>query len=386
MSWWRLIWSNIRRRPARSLLTAAGVAASVGAVVALSGITDAFRRNFLDLYQSRGIDLVVVRAGTSANPGAKIDAALGERIAALDEVRAVAPGLVDVVSFEKEGLIGVPIQGWPVGSFLFEELTFVAGRPFESGEETPETRKVILGAILARNLSKTVGDTIEIQLEPFEIVGVYESGNVFENGSAVVPIDALRDLMQIDDQVTDFQVMLAEDRRSDADVNRVREAIEALTDADDQRLGLAALPTRDYVNGFAQLKIAEGMCLATLVVALFVGAVGMLNTMLMSVFERTREFGVLRALGWRPGRIARLVVAEAMALAFLGATLGILGAWGLVLVLSGLPGINGFLTADLPPRIMLQGVALALVAALLGGLHPARRAARLSPIEAIRHE
>jgi putative ABC transport system permease protein len=108
--------------------------------------------------------------------------------------------------------------------------------------------------------------------------------------------------------------------------------------------------------------------------------------MAMSVFERTQEIGILRAIGWRKSRIVRLILLEAVALSLGGALLGIAGAVTLTRLLSHLPAFSGSISSHIAPQVIGQGVLISLILGLLGGLYPAIYSARLRPNEAMRHE
>jgi len=376
------ILKNLLRRPVRSLLTGIGVALAVGAVVALVGISQGFERAFVDLLQRRNVDLMVVRAGKTERLTSTLDESIGRRLAKLPEVETVIPGLMDMVSFPEADLISVGVQGWPPDSVLFDDIEIVAGRRLEPGDKGA----VMLGTILARNLEKKVGDTIEIDMEPFRVVGIYQSFNVYENGSAVMLLSELQHLMDREGQVTGFQVVLKDAPDKARIIERVRQKIEALTDAQGRPLKLAALPTRKYVDSTLQIRIARASAWLTSVVALVIGTVGMLNTMIMSVFERTREIGILRAIGWRRWRIMVTILGESLLLCVAGAVVGSLAAVGLTKWLSTLPRAAGYVQGDIAPVVLAQGFVLAVLVGLLGGAYPAYRGASLSPTEAIRHE
>ena len=134
------------------------------------------------------------------------------------------------------------------------------------------------------------------------------------------------------------------------------------------------------------IQVSRAMAWMTSIVAVLIGGIGMLNTMLMSVMERVREIGILRAVGWRKSRVVGMVLGEALVLSLIGAFFGILGAVLLTRFLATLPRVNGFLTGEIAPSVMLQGLGIAIIVGLLGGLYPAWRAARLLPTEAVRHE
>jgi putative ABC transport system permease protein len=135
-----------------------------------------------------------------------------------------------------------------------------------------------------------------------------------------------------------------------------------------------------------QIRLARAMAWATAAVALILGSVGMLNTMLMSIFERTREIGILRAVGWRRRRVLALVLGEALVIALMGTLLGMLLAVAGLRALTMAPTARGFINPNLPPEVLFIALAMGVGLSLLGGLYPAARAAALEPTEALRYE
>jgi putative ABC transport system permease protein len=372
MGYLRFIARNLQGRPVRTVLTMLGLAVAVSAVMLLTGISMGFERSFQAIYQSRGIDLIVVRAGISDQLSSTLDEGMADSLREISGVARLAPSLMDAVSFEEANLVSVLANGWEPDGLLIDGLTILEGRGLQLGDAA----SVMLGRILALNLGKTVGDRVEIAGEPFHVVGIYESESLFENGGLVVPLGQLQRMMGREGQVTGFVIVAG----AGVDPRSLGTEIERRVQ------GVAATPARDYVEGNIQLRLAQAMSAATTAIALFLGSIGLLNTMAMAVAERTGEIGLLRALGWRRSRIVLLLMGEAAALGLLGvlggAVLAVVGAR----VLTIAPTSRGFIDPNLSPAVLGIGLGLGIGLTLLGGLYPAVRASRLEPTEALRHD
>jgi putative ABC transport system permease protein len=300
---------------------------------------------------------------------------MGDKIKKLPSVHDVIPGLADVISFEDAGLYGVLVQGWVPESVIFNHITVIAGRTLK----LDDTKAVMLGSILAKNLGKGVGDELKLFEEPFNVVGIYNSTTVFEEGACTIPLAELQRLMDRPNQVTGFSVIVdhpVDPRR----LEQVRKEIENLG------AGVTALTTDEHVKSVSEIQLAKAMAWLTSAVALFIGSFGVMNTMIMSVHERTREIGVLRAIGWRKGRVVRLILLESVLLSLIGAVVGSLGAMLLVRILTRLPLVSGVIDGRIEPLFIGYGLAIAVLVGLLGGSLPAYRASRMLPSSALRYE
>ena len=369
-----IIARNLLRRGARTGLTVVGLAIGVSAVVSLLGISWGFEHSFMVIYESKEIDLVAVKAGIGDRLTSNLEETLVEKIRELPGVKATGGSLTDLLSFEEANLVSVLVNGWDAGSLLFRGIRVIDGRAFRENE----SHVVMLGRVLALNLNKKRGDPIELSGEPFTVVGIYESATVFENGALIVPLRDIQKMLGREGVVSGVVV---------STVGKDRASVEAVAKRIEARFrGVAAEPARDFVQGEYQIRLVRSMAWATSAIAMVLGSVGVLNTMLMTVFERTREIGILRALGWRRSRVLKLVLGESAALGVAGSLLG--SALGYLSVKAVAQTAMGsiFITADLPPTILLAGLLLGLALSLVGGLYPALRAAALDPSEALRHE
>jgi putative ABC transport system permease protein len=377
------IVKNLLRRKVRSVLTSTGIAVAIGAMVILLGITHSFEKSSTATFEKHGIDLMVTVGSVVDQLTSDVDMSLQHKIAAIPGVDRVGTALLELVTYQKGGnTISLLVQGWEPGTFPFDGMTILEGRTLHPGD----TRSALLGPTLARNLKLKVGDTLAIYDEKFEVVGIAEGVSVFENGSATIPLRELQKLSGRVNRVTGFSVILDKSPGRPDLAEEVRRQIQELTGPNGRPARLNAQPTQEYVKGMMHIRAAGAMAWMTSVVAVLIGAIGMLNTMIMSVLERVREIGILRAVGWRKGRVVRMILGEAVLLSVAGAVLGILGALVLMHFLTRLPAVNGFLTGEIAPVVMFEGLLIAVGVGLLGGMYPAWRAARLLPTEAVRHE
>lgn len=369
------IIKSLLRQPARSSFTAVGIALAVAATVSLVGISKGFEKSYLELYSKRGVDLVVQRSGRAEQVTNTLDESIGERIRELPGVKQVVVGLVDVVAFEEADLYVVLVIGWPPESPVFDHLKIISGRYLNDSDEDA----VMLGRVLAGNLGKHVGDSIELYGKPFHVFGLFETSSVYENGSVVVPLALLQRLTDREHQVTGVTVEAAFGSGRD-EIDELKKRIQQIDP------GLNVLPSGEFVGTITQIRMARAMAWVTSTVATVLGGIGVLNTMAMSVYERTREFGLLRALGWPRLRVVRTIVAESVLLALAGAMLGSLVGLALPKALAQVRAMSGLIEGNIDPLVVVQGCAVALLMGLLGAAYPAYWGASLRPIDALHHK
>lgn len=374
------VFRNISRRPLRALLTVVAIAIAIGAVEAFVGIATGFRGSFMALYSQADVDITVVRAGIKERGRHVLPESLGIEIGKVEGVKEVILGVMDFIALTEFGLDNVLMQGLEPETIVFKHMEIRAGEPLKKTHK----RSIIIGTKLARNLGKTVGDEVELlEKERFKIVGIYETNNVFENGALVMPLREMQKLVGKVQQVTGFSLILTRPR-DEALIAKVRPEIEKV--CRDKGTNVAAMPTQDHVKSISEINQAEAMAWLTSAIALLIGFFGMMNTMIMSVAERTREIGILRALGWRVRRVIRMVLLESVFLSIVGAALGTIGAIVLVRILTRVPMVSGLIEGKIDPFWIMVGFLIAIGVGLVGGLFPAFRAARMLPTEALRHE
>lgn len=372
------IIANLWGRRTRSGLTLLGVAIAVAVIVAMFGVVKDFENSLTAMYLENGYDLVVMDSGSMGIDDGALDESFAAKIRTVAGVQETHPVLLLYSSAKDPQTPGrqtmVSMQGIRCDSPDARNLEITSGRMFVDGEK----REIVIGERLGETLGKKPGDSLLlIEDQKFDIVGVFRSKNMIIANSILIPLDAMK-IANGAEEVTQFLVIL--DPKGRAEMPRVQNEIRAI---DDQ---LKVYPVREIVDQSQEIRGVRAFSWVTSSIALLIGSIGMLNTLMMSVFERTREIATLRAIGWRRWRIALLILGESTLLCALGAGLGILGAVLLVRGLMLFPDVGYLISGRISLEVILKGFALAISLGLLGGLYPAWLAARMAPVEGLRHD
>jgi putative ABC transport system permease protein len=374
MSFALLIVGNLLRQKIRTGLTVIGISIGITAVVAFGIITRSAMSATAALLTAGGADFSVGRQGSSDLTFSILTDQDVADVEAYDEVEHVVPTLL---AFSRVGSNSFFAQvGIRPDDLEWFEVPMREGRQLEAGGE----REIMLGSRAASDLGADIGDTVvlrEATGETFTVVGIFDSNITYLNGGAIV---ALEELQAIENKV-DLYTLLFVYAKPGVDT----EALQAQIRADNP--GLATLEDIGDVGDVDQgLEIMDAINLAITGLAVFIGGIAVMNTMAMAVFERTREFGILRAVGWRTRRIIQMVLGESLVLCLIASVVGSILAILLTRLLILVPTIRAFIELEYPPDVFLRGVAVGIGVALLGALYPAFRAASYSPAQAIRYE
>ena len=365
-----MVARNLWRRRTRTTLTLLGIGISIATIVALGGIMGGMTDLLTEMMTSGQTDLLAIEADVSDTSYSAIDQRVGARIAALPQVEAISGVVITVASTEENPLLIV--FGYHPREFAIRHFHVVEGSPLVAG------RQAIVGRRMAEAMGLEVGDTLRLAESNFRVVGIFETGVSFEDSSVVIGLREAQALAGKPHQVTWYAIKLRTTSLEEAEMMR-----DYLNEHFPE---IQCSISSEFVEMMPDMKTGNQMVTQVSFLAIFIGVVGMLNTMLMSVLERTREIGVLRALGWRRRQVLEMILRESLVLGLLGWAGGILLGMGLAWGIQQIPIINGMISVRYEPMLFVQAVVIALVAGVLGGLYPAWRATRMRPVEALRYE
>ena len=229
------------------------------------------------------------------------------------------------------------------------------------------TNQVIIGKTEAQSLNKTVGDTINLYGQNFTIKGIFETGNFMTDNGIVMPLSTLQNLTNNQNKVSEVLVKVTDN----ANVTTVSNTI---TNAYPNQLTTST--AADSANRINQgLGFINTASWAISLLAIFIGAVGVINTMVMTVYERTREIGVLKAVGWKDSRILSMILGESVVLTLIAFVVGtVIAVTGVEVLLTLVPSVGSAITPSFSIYIFLRAFGIALIVGVIGGLYPAYRA------------
>jgi putative ABC transport system permease protein len=409
-----MAFDSLRANKFRSLLTMLGVIIGAGTLVAVLSLGNALQGQVFEQFVDLGTRRIAVTPGDPRAKGARDVPGYGllslqdyQVLNTLvsnhpDIFRAIAPEIT-VNTRVRAG--AVSLQTLLVGTSAdypqVQRTPMLHGRFLTPADEAEGARVGVLGWLVARDLfgadkaalRDVIGQTVEINGQPIEIVGIInENGGPFStDGRIFTPVSTMR-LRLIGDldlpgrglRMSSILLGLQSEKQVNEAVALIERTLRAARNVPDGAINDFNLQTpTQALNVLAGISTAiTGFIAVVAGISLVVGGIGIMNIMLVAVTERTREIGVRKALGASDGDVLGQFVMEAVALSLVGSLIGVIGAIGIVWLISTFSGIN--------TGISWIGIILALTfASAIGvgfGYYPARRAALLPPIEALRYE
>jgi putative ABC transport system permease protein len=391
---------EIRRNLLRSFLTILGIVIGVGAVITMVTLGNGATQAVKDQISSLGSNLLMVRPGQRVGPGSPTAGAppfkesdVQAITAQIAGIKAVAPELRAGVTVIGNGRNwSTSITGTTNAYFQTNNWQLASGRIFEDGEEKAGAAVCLIGETVRRELfgnTSALGEQLRVRQFSCEIIGVLASkGRAAMGGDqddiVLLPLHTVQRRVVGNQRVSTLLVSMNEDSDSERVMKSLTQLLRErrkLAAEDDDNFNV--LDTRQIAETLSgTTKVMTTLLGAVAAVSLLVGGIGIMNIMLVSVTERTREIGLRLAIGALEREVLLQFLIEAVTLSMLGGVIGIVLSAAASLVLADVMQVPYLFN----PGINVMSFVFSAIIGVVFGYFPARRAARLDPIDALRHE
>jgi putative ABC transport system permease protein len=386
---------NLGRRKVRTALTILGITIGIWALVVFGSMANKINALVAggSTYYADKITLSDASGALGGFSSAPMSLKTADLVRNVEGVDVVVPAVMMLMDDQQSAVnMGVPpmITGSVPGSDEGRE-TFVTkaaeGRKITADDANSNV--TVLGSDIARKYNKHPGDTIMLKGLPFEVIGVLEPTLTAPDQAAGVPmapaqqlfVRTLPPMLQSKVTVSDIATSMVVYPTPGQDIDQLAARIKA------QVPGVATMTGKDFDKQIGgATSILNSILVGIALISLLVGGLSVINTMAMSIAERTREIGIKRAIGGSRSRIVRELVLEAGLIGFIGGVIGLLLGWFLVVVANELGRSSGTVLFELTPGTAITAIAFSTILGAVAGFVPALHAARLDPVTALRYE
>jgi len=389
-----LAFRDIRERKARSILTVLGIAVGIAAIVSLMsvgyGMEHAITGELTEMADMISVMPGELRGGSYVEKGSFTDRDVSDlqRIGGIKDISTMTYDAAEVEYRNKR----VPIfvlggDTKELESFYVEPVGLKEGRWLRENDY----KGCVIGDRVANDFFDEVihvNDKLVINDEKFVVVGVFEKGDMLYSNDVdsniFLTLRAAKEVLQTD-EIKYIIVRVYEIDEAERIAEEIEERINDNHGLDDFANAMTMGSMIELMGDI--FMIIQGVLIGIAAIALVVASIGIMNTMLMSVMERTHEIGVMKAIGAKSRDVLSLFLLESSMVSLVGGVIGCVVGVIIAKVLSFLGSAASGLeiAAIVKPEVILGGIAVALIVGVLSGFYPARKASKMSPVEAVRY-
>ena len=361
---------NLRRRATRTIIVSLSVGLAVASALSLVALADSIKRSVGEGADERGADLTVLSRNASDIFSGFIAEDMKDKLSLIHGIQAVTGELVMYAPIDHDQQ--KVLTGWAADSFFWKRM------PISNGHlpELHEHRVVVLGSGAAEALHKDIGDNLDILDARFSVVGIANYQSALNRSMIYMPLPELQDIAFRQKQVTMFEIKL-QPTVAPAEIEAIKAEVGQMD-------SLLATPTDQLLQHDRNLLVMKAISRSVSLIALTMGALSVLNALLMAVQERTREIGIMTAIGWSRARTMASIVFEGVLIGVAGCSVGIPLSYGISLLFGYLPTIGDILSFHPSLSMVLPTLLASIALCAVGSLYPAWRAASMSPADALR--
>jgi putative ABC transport system permease protein len=382
------MFRNVFRRKMRAFLTIFGITIGVFALVVMGSMAEKFNL-MIDGGTRYYSDKVVIADASVPAGGMSTTPISVSRIQEIENVPGVARASAGIYvpldekdSMSMQGIVGNDTRSTGYEKF---SLRMAEGRDLAAGD----SGKAVVGCDVAKALKAKVGGTIQLRGKPFEVIGIYEKTLTAPDSTVVV---SLHDVQQM--LYAQLPVIIRQQVNPDDLATSITAYPDAGVDADQlattiQRTvaNVTASGPQTFIDQFkSATKIFNSIIFGVALISLLVGGLSVVNTMTMSVLERTREIGIRKAIGASHRQIVGHFLSESAFIGLLGGVTGLALGWVAAVVVNAIMENSGTVLFLVTPRLAIGAVAFAIILGVASGFYPSFHAARLKPVLALRYE
>ena len=372
MSLVALILKNLWSKKSRSIGIASAIGLAVMTVVTLTVVSSGLEQSAAAVLTLGHADFTVAQNGVSEILYSNLDEGQVGDIQSTPGVKNAVGVLLETQRLNAANPLFIEI-GIPPDQLSQFGVTVVAGRSYGANA----SHEMMLGWRAAQDFGVHVGGLFDANGTWNRVVGIFSTGIAYGDAGGMWPLTALQAYNRVPGEVTLVFVNVT----PGSSVAKVEKSITA------EHPEMTTIQTASqFGRADRNLVFLQAAATGSTILAILIGAVIVGNTMLLTLFERTREFGLLRAIGWTRSRVVWLVVGEGIVLALVGSVVGVALSFAATAVLEQLPQLRGVLHANYTDQAFWRALYTGLGMAILGALYPALRAANLTPLKALSHE